>query len=505
MPTDGSVPGRDAEAYLNALLEAAVDAIIVIDHQGCIKTFNAAAERLFGYSAAEALNRNVRLLMPEPYQSQHDRYLQNYLHTGQRRIIGSGREVTGLRKDGSIFPMDLAVGEINLPDAPRFVGIVRDLSARAKAAEELHRQREDYRMILDAVPALIWYLDHQGRVRRTNAAVSRFLGLTREELRNKSFFDLFKAAQAPLLEASHRAILDSATPRLGELVDLPTPQGSRWVQMDRIPQLDDAGHTVGLITVAQDITERLHAEKEASQHRERLAHITRLHSLGEMAAGIAHEINQPLTAVANYSQAARHRLQSGTADTVKIQILLAKIDAQAQRAGKIIRRIRNLSRRGDNHYQTIDINTLIRDGVELARADTRSLDCQLELELAENLPPITVDQIQIQQVIINLLRNALDAMETVPAADRRICLKTQRHASGEVMVSVSDWGIGLPNAGTEQLFDPFFTTKHSGLGVGLSISRSIITSHGGQLWFSVNPQCGAVFHFTLPANLGHVP
>lgn len=504
MPFNGSAPGRDAEAYLNALLDAAVDAIIVIDHQGRIETFNTAAERLFGYSAAEALGHNVRLLMPEPYRGQHDRYLQDYLRTGQRKIIGIGREVTGLRKDGSVFPMDLAVGEIKLPDAPRFVGIVRDLSARVQAAEELHRQREDYRMILDTVPALIWYLDRTGRIRRANAAAGRFLGLSQDDLLDRQLFGLFPQAQATVLQFSHQSILDSGAPRLGELVELSTPHGSRWLQMDRIPQPAAAdGWIPGIIAVAQDITERLRAEREARQHRERLAHVTRLHTLGEMAAGIAHEINQPLTAVANYSQAARRRLQSGSTDIRKIMDLLTKIDDQAQRAGQIIRRIRILSRRSDSLYQAIEINTLIRDGVELARADTRSLDCRIELDLTGGLPRVTVDPVQIQQVILNLIRNALDAMEAVPPNQRRIILSTRRHGPAEVVVGVADRGVGLPDVGAEQLFDPFFTTKHSGMGVGLSISRSIVTSHGGRLWYSANPQGGAIFHFTLPVTPGH--
>lgn len=501
----------------------------------------------------------------------------------------------------------------------------------ASAAElRLTRQREEEcRVILDAVPTSIWYLDRDGRIQRVNAAAAKIMGRSLEELIGKSLFDLFPHDQAVKALTDNREIIASGRPKLGIVEEFTTPIGRRWLRTDKMAHFGPHGTPVGIIAVSQDITERklaeerlrerdeqlrltfqyapmgivtydlsgrflsanpaasavtgyneaellrmtlkdithpddweesadclqraaqglinsytirkrylrkdgtiihiigynavahdqegrpamiigqiedlserLKAEEEARLHRERLAHVTRLHTLGEMAAGIAHEINQPLTAIANYTQACRRRLTAGTASPAKLLDLLVKIDGQAQRAGEIIRRIRALGRKRESEYQLTDVNAIVQEGVNLARVDTRALDCRIELALARQLPAVAVDPIQIQQVILNLIRNSLDAMETVPAGERRITVTTACSSSDSVEVAIADRGVGLPDAAAEQLFDPFFTTKHSGMGVGLSISRSIITSHGGWLWFTRNADCGTTFRFTLPIAKG---
>jgi|SRR5688572_9445656 len=365
-----------AAEELRALLDAAVDAIIVIDSRGHIETFNKAAEQMFGFPASEILGKNVSLLMPEPDRSAHDDYLRRYNLTGEARIIGIGREVRAQRRDGSIFPVSLAVGRIARADPPRFVGLIRDIS------------------------------------------------------------------------------------------------------------------------------ERVAAELAAARAQQRLTHVARLSTMGEMAAGLAHEINQPLTAITTYAQACQRLLDKGEApDGADIRESLAEIGRQALRAGEVIRRLRAFVADRAVRPELIGCNRLLEDGVALARPDLRANDVRLRLEVAPNLPDVMADPVQVQQVLINLLRNAIDATLQKGGTQREITLSALCTAGG-VEISVHDHGDGLAPGVLTKLFSPFFTTKPHGTGLGLAISRTIVQAHGGTLAYREEPGGGACFSFTLPALCG---
>ena len=363
---------RRAELELRALLDAAVDAVIVIDHEGRIETFNPAAERLFGYSAAEIGGRNVCMLMPDPQRAEHEGYLRAYLTTGRAHIIGIGREVVALRRDGSVFPVSLSVGQIAGFRPPRFVGLIHDISDRKRAEEEMR------------------------------------------------------------------------------------------------------------------------------QSHEKLMHVARLSTMGEMATSLAHEINQPLTAIATYAQATLRMLDSPAgADEAELRDTLAQITAQALRAGEVIRRLRGLAMNRAAHTEALDLNRLIEDLRVLAEPDARLNDVRLTLELAPTVAPVAADPIQIQQVLLNLVRNAIDATLERPDALREIVVRTYNHPDA-VEVAVIDHGAGVPAAIADELFNPFFTTKPAGTGLGLAISRSIIRAHRGKLGYRPTPGGGTTFMFTLP-------
>ena len=376
------VPNRSpptiAESRLNALLDAAVDAIILIDSRGRITRFNLAAETMFGYAQAEVLGQNVAMLMPEPYQSQHDGYMARYAHTGERRIIGIGREVEARRKDGTTFPIDLSVGEFQTS---------------------------------------------------------------------------------------------------GEFL----PSGQH-----------------GYVGIIRDLTERKAQTREAEELRNRLTHVGRLGTLGEMVSGIAHEVNQPLTAISNYASACRRMVQAGTIGGAELSGTLEKISAQAERAGQVIRGLRALVRRRDEVREPLDCNQLIRDVARLVDFEMRQAGFRLVLTLAEGLPPVTGDAVQIQQVVLNLVRNGLDAMLESAVGDT-VEVVTEAAADGWVDIFVIDAGPGLAPAAVEHLFEPFFTTKPQGIGLGLSICKSIVTAHGGALTGGSAPAGGAQFRMRLPA------
>jgi len=373
-----------AESRFNALLDAAVDAIVLINSRGEVTRFNLAAEKMFGYRESEVRGRNVSMLMPEPYQAQHDGYLDRYARTGERRIIGIGREVTALRKDGTTFPIDLSVGEFQT------------------------------------------------------------------------------AAHGP----------DS-----GQRAEDETPEH-------------------GFVGIIRDLTERRAQTREAEELRGRLTHVGRIGILGEMVSGIAHEVNQPLTAISNYASACRRMINAGAISGAELSGALEKIGAQAERAGQVIRGLRALVRRRDEVREPLDCNKLIRDVSRLVDFEMRQAGYRLVLDLAEPLPDAVGDAVQIQQIVLNLVRNALDAMLERATSD--VIEVTTSAADGFVEIRVRDSGPGISAAIAERLFEPFFTTKPQGIGLGLSICQSIITAHGGQMTAETAPGGGAQFRVRVP-------
>lgn len=360
-----------AAAELQALLTAAVDAIVTIDEAGTITNFNRAAETMFGYAAADVVGRPVTVLMGEPYRSNHHRYVDKYLETGERHIIGFGREVEAVKRSGEVFPISLSVGEAASGAHRRFVGIIRDLS-KERAAEKERRSLED-----------------------------------------------------------------------------------------------------------------------------RLAHVGRFSLMGEMAAGIAHEINQPLSAISTYAQAATRLMKLEKQDSEALAEACAAIAKQAQRAGQVIENLRNFIRKRDIEHRLIDVNRTVRDVLPLVEVDARTAGVPLDTDFAENLPQIMGDTVQLQQVLLNLTRNAVDAMRDAPQRTGGIRIGTRR-VGDRVEISVTDAGEGVSPKLGDAIFDPFVTTKKDGLGVGLAISRTIIGAHDGTLSFRRNPLGGTIFSMSLP-------
>jgi two-component system sensor kinase FixL len=360
---------------LDALLSAAVDAIVISDERGNILRFNRAAQRLFGLGEERAVGRNVSMLMPEPYRSMHDQFLAAHRAGGPATIIGIGREIVGLRTDGHIFPMHLSVGMIEGDDEARYVAIIRDLSEE-KATEDLVRE-------LDA----------------------------------------------------------------------------------------------------------------------QLAHADRLVTLGELTAGIAHEINQPLTAIAAYADAAGRMLSRQVPDLEdQLTEICRRIAEQARRAGDVVTRLRKLSYKGELTRGRHEIPTLLRHVLLLFEHELKQSGVTLETRLQDNLPEIYADEIQLQQVLVNLIKNSIDAMVSSQTPDPRVLVSIER-AGDALNVTVRDNGPGVPPDLEQRMFEPFFTTKKSGVGLGLPICRNIAIAHGGNLSYRRPEKGGAEFCLRLPLEL----
>jgi two-component system sensor kinase FixL len=355
--------------HLKSILSTVPDAMIVIDEQGAILSFSAAAERLFGCAEADLLGENIRCLMPSPDQERHDGYLQRYVATGERKIIGKGRVVVGMRRDGTTFPMELSVGEA-IGHGPRvFTGFIRDLTER----------------------------------------------------------------------------------------------------------------------------QRTHAKLEELQSE--LIHIARVSGMGAMASTLAHELNQPITAVANYVEAVRDLLaKPDPEDLPMIREALNDAAGEAMRAGHIVRRLRDFVARGEVEKTVEDLGALVHGAAALGLMGVREDQLEIVYALDEAAAPVLVDKVQIQQVLINLARNAVEAM--VGLAEPRLWFSSHDLGDGFIRVTVADNGPGVSPAFVEQLFTAFVSTKREGMGLGLSICRTIVEANGGRIWHEPRPGGGAQFHFT---------
>ena len=487
-----------------AVLDAAVDAIIVIDHLGTIQEFSQAAQQVFGYVPEEIIGHNVRELMPEPWHGEHDGYLQRYHETRSPHIIGVGREVRARRKDGSIFPCDLAVGRVQGTEPPRFIGFIRDITARKDAEEQLRRSEAELRLAqeLANLGNYVMHVDGSApdyfspQLHRILGVEPPDRGIVREEFVAKWVhpsdrkrvaveFARMEAGQGSL-DLEYQVVLrDGTVKHLHHLMQAVFGADGRLQKY------------VGTI---HDITDRRHAEDEARMLQERLTHFSRLSTMGEMAAGLAHEINQPLSAIATYAQACQRLIRQPDHEIEDVLAALEQINAQALRAGEVIRRLRNFVKNREVKREPVNCARLLEDLSTLAETDARLHNIRLRLDCREPLPTVYADPIQLQQVVLNLVRNAIDAMSDAPEDQREVVLTTREAADGEVEITVADRGTGLAPEATEHLFNPFFTTKASGTGLGLAISRSIVRAHGGRLWHTPNDGCGVRFHFTLPVS-----
>ena len=358
--------------HYRSILQSVPDAMVVINETGIITAFSRAAEELFGYSSEEALGQNVKLLMAADDKAQHDNYIGRYLRTGERRIIGIGRTVTARRSDGTLFPIDLKIGEANIGGHYLFTAFMRDLT---------EQRRNETRM---------------------------------------------KALQAEIV------------------------------------------------------------------------HFSRLSSVGTMASALAHELNQPLTVVTNYLEAARDLLDTPDADTMKmIQQALDEAAKQSVRAGQIVRKLRDYVSRGEIEKRPTALVPLLGDAVALVQAEMSETRGQITVSVSEDVAEILAEPIQIQQVVINIVRNALEAMDGAP--DARVDIRAQSVSGGLVMISIEDNGPGIDRDVADQLFRPLASSKSTGMGLGLSICKTIVEAHGGTIEAMPGDNGGTRFVFTVEA------
>jgi len=481
-------------------MEAAVDAIVVIDHRGRVTAVNDATCRIFGYRSDELLGENVSKLMPEPERSEHDGHLARYLESGRGKIIGIGRNVRAQRKDGVIFPMHLAVGRVRDSQPPRFIGLLRDVTGEQAALEALQMERDRARAFLELNDAILLEIDSQRRVRDINARGSQLLGAATEEILGRDWLDFMRGdgergrAQALL---SHALASGHSREREFDVVDMTGEH--RRVYWRCIARRTPDGNPAGWLCSGTDVTDEARREAASRVAQDRLTRVARLATVGEMASGVAHEINQPLTAITTYARACARYLDMPQPDFAELREAVREIGAEGLRAGEIIRRLRRMARSdvGDERVPA-DLNTLLEELGSLLQADARIYDVRLSVMLAPGLPVVVVNGTQIQQVVLNLVRNAFEALAHNPPGERVVELSTARGDDHDVEIRVRDNGPGIDESIADRLFDQFTTTKESGTGLGLAISRTVVQAHQGKIGVRKTEPQGTEFYVRLP-------
>ncbi|WP_245593467.1 PAS domain-containing sensor histidine kinase [Azospirillum halopraeferens] len=492
--------GGDLLARFQAMIETVPDGVIVIDADGRILNYNPACERLFGWRAEEVCGRNVAMLMPPPYREEHDGYLTRYLATGERRIIGIGREVRGQRKDGTTFPMELAVGEARQGEGPAFIGIIRDLTERRRAEAEMREREARLASILETVPDAIVIIDEGGLVVSFSPAAERLFGYTAADMMGQNVSLLMPSPYREQHDAYLARYIATGERRIigiGRVVSGRRADGSVFPMELAVGEVRTAGRRL-FTGFVRDLTERQATEKRLQELQAELLHVSRVSAMGQMASTLAHELNQPLTAVINYAKAVKRMLANVEGPAVpKVADTMDKAVAQATRAGQIIRRLRAFIEKGHTERTVENLNKVVEEAAALALVGAKETGMRVHFDLHPQALPVVIDKVQIQQVVLNLVRNAAEAMAECERRDLVIATGPSGESSDLAEVSVADTGPGIDERVMEQLFQPFVTTKAKGMGLGLSICRSIIDAHGGRLWPRRHPAGGTVFHFTV--------
>jgi len=488
--------GQDASLY-RAVVDTAVDVIVVIDRNGIIRSVNQATVHIFGYAADELVGRNVNVLMPEPYADEHDGYLANYLRSGVKKIIGIGREVSGRRKDGSVFPMDLSVGEARNGGDPIFVGIIRDITKRKAAELALRESESRWRSIVDTVPDAIILIDVKGTIESFSPSAERLFGYASGEVVGQNVKMLMPSPYREAHDGYLERYMRTGERRIigiGRIVVGLRKDGATFPMELAVGEFSSPGgrYFTGFV---RDLTERQQAERRIEDLQSELLHASRLSVMGQMASTMAHELNQPLTAVTNYLEASRQLLSTGAAGPDRVIDLMERAVAQAQRAGEVIRQLRQFVSKGETERRTANLNKLVEEALALALVGARQSGVRVSLDLDHALPPVVVDPVQIQQIVLNLVRNAIEAME---GGDRRDLSIATRVVHDRIETSVADTGPGIAPELADRLFQPFVTTKKTGMGLGLSICREIAEAHHGHLTAALRPSGGTIFLLALP-------
>lgn len=488
----------DAESgvgLFQALIATAVDGIMVIDADGLVQVYNRACERLFLYEPSEVIGQNVKMLMPEPYHAEHDGYLARYQTTGERRIIGIGREVVGRRKDGTTFPMYLSVGEGTAGGTRIFVGILHDLTEVNAAAARHEETLRKLAAIVESSEDSIIGKTLDGVVTSWNAGAEKMFGYSAGEMVGSPISILFPEhllAEENLILAQLKA---GTAIRHYETVRRRKDGGEINVSISVSPIYDSEGRVIGASKIARDITERKAVEKRFRELQSEMAHVSRLTSMGQLSSAIAHELNQPLTATTNYINTAKKLIELAPAPQAeKIEQMLGKATEQIHRAGQIIRRLRDFVEKRQVNRAPEDINAVVQDAISLALVASSDVNVQLDTDLGPDLPPVLIDRVQIQQVLVNLIRNAIEALQ---GCETKVIRVSTTAKDTFMEVAVADSGPGIPADIAQRLFQPFVTTKSTGMGIGLMICQSILEAHGGNIAMTPRPGGGSIFRFQL--------
>lgn len=465
-----------------SIFRSAVDAIVLIDAHGCVEAFNPAAERLFGYSEAELLGRNVSLLMPVPYRDEHDGYLARYLATGERRILGLGREVSGRRKDGTVFPLHLSVGEADVAGERKFTGIIHDLSDRVRLEEQLRASEARWRSIVESAVDAIVVIDGRGRIESFNPAAQRLFGYAEAEVAGQNVNMLMPAPYHDEHDQYLERYLRTGVHKIigiGREVTGKRRDGTTFPLHLSVGEMNVNGE--------RKFTGILHDLSVRIQMEEQLREQTALARLGEMAAVIAHEVKNPLAGVRGAIQVIGGRLPKESKDALVVNEILSRIDA----LNELMKDLLLFARPPQARLAPVDLASLIRTTAELLGGDPGLKGVAIRVN--GDVPPLPADAELLKIVFQNLLVNGAQAMQGAGEIDVRL-----QSTASRCQVTIRDTGPGIPADVLGKIFTPFFTTKARGTGLGLPTAKRLVDAHAGTITITCPPEGGTTVVVELP-------
>jgi PAS domain S-box-containing protein len=476
---------------------------ISLDEHGRILEINLTAAAMLGQERARLEGELFGNWLAGNDSLAFRKHLDDALHAHGKALLE-----TRLRgRDGQVIDVHLESVAAVKPNGKGIVcrTALLDISERKRVETAFHEERHFLSAILGTINALVVVLDQDGRIVRFNRACERTTGYTFAEAQNRKIWELLvPAEQVAEVKATFTDLLYSVPTSVHQNFWRTRAGGRRLISWSNTVLHDNAGVIRYVIGTGIDITEQQHTEQQLRQHETELAHLARIVSLNELASGLVHEIGQPLTAIGNYTQECLRRLQAGNADSVVLQSALEQVHAQTQRAAGIIQHLRNFAAKRPPERGLADINQLVRRAANLIDFTTRAARVAIRFDLADDLPQVSVDSLQIEQVVLNLLRNAVEAINGSDSDMHEISIQTETMHDNQIQVTVSDCGPGLPAAERKRLFEPFFSTKSSGMGMGLAICRSIVEAHGGTMSAASRQPHGMTFRFILPvSSLSH--
>ena len=481
------------EKERDRLFNLSLDMLCIAGMDGSFRRVNPAFGRVLGYSAEEITGRPLLdYVHPEDLAATVDVLRQ--LAAGQPASF----EGRWRAADGRYRWLLWAINPV--PEEKLLYAVAHDITDRREDEEKLKSAFAFRRAMGESLVTGIRAIDLEGRIIFVNPAFCRMIGWSEQELLGmRPPFPYWPPEEAEQRRRDLDLTLAGQAPPGGIEMRVMHRDGTRFdVRMYLSPLIDSSGRQVGWMASMNDITERKRMEEETLRHQERLEQTSRLITMGEMASSLAHELNQPLSAIANYCMGSVNRLKSGDYRREDILAAMEKASAQAERAGKIIRRTREFVKKSEPVRAPAALAEIVEEAIGFAEIEARKAAVAIQVSIPPDLPPVFADRIMIEQVVLNLVKNGIESMQQTPPDARALNLAARLDGEGMVEVTVADRGCGMTDGQVERLYTPFFTTKAEGMGMGLNICRSIVEFHDGRLWVQPNPGGGSVFRFTLP-------